>query len=46
VPSAFGYASNAVLVRASEPALADLELYQAFYRHRQPTVQRFESLTD
>jgi Transposase DDE domain group 1 len=46
LPYAFGYASNAVLARATEQALADLELYHACYRHREPTAQRFESLTD
>lgn len=43
---AFGYASNAVLQRATDQALADLELYHRFYQHREPTVQRFESLED
>jgi Transposase DDE domain group 1 len=46
LPYAFGYASNAVLQRATEQARADLELYHAFYGHREPVVQRFESLTD
>ena len=46
LPYAFGYASNAVLLRATEQALRDLELYHAFYQHREPSVQRFESLTD
>jgi hypothetical protein len=41
---AFGYATNAVLQRATEQALADLELYHHFYRHREPAVQRFESV--
>jgi hypothetical protein len=45
LPYAIGYASNAVLQRATAQALADLELYYHFYRHREPTVQRFESLT-
>jgi hypothetical protein len=35
-----------VLQRATDAALADLELYHHFYRHRQPVVQRFESLDD
>src|SRR5437764_87969 len=39
---AIGYASNAVLQRATEQALADLELYYAFYGSREPVVQRFE----
>jgi hypothetical protein len=43
---AFGYATNPVLQRATDQALADLELYHRCYRHREPVVQRFESLTD
>jgi hypothetical protein len=43
---AFGYATNPVLQRATDQALAELELYHHFYRHREPIVQRFESLTD
>jgi hypothetical protein len=43
---AFGYASNAVLQRRTEHALADLELYHHFYGHREPHVQRFEVLED
>jgi Transposase DDE domain group 1 len=46
LPYACGYASNAVLQRATEQALADLELYHHFYQHREPSVQRFESLSD
>jgi hypothetical protein len=46
LPYAFGYASNAVLQRATQQALADLELYHHFYQHREPSVQRFESLTN
>jgi hypothetical protein len=46
LPYAFGYATNPVLQRATAQALADLELYHHFYRHREPTVQRFESLPD
>jgi hypothetical protein len=46
LPYVFGYASNAVLQRATEQALADLELYHHFYRHREPVVQRFESVAD
>ena len=46
LPYAFGYASNAVLQRRTEQALADLELYYAFYQHREPSVQRFESIAD
>jgi hypothetical protein len=43
---ALGYASNAVLRQATAQALADLEVYYAFYQHRETTVQRFEELTD
>jgi Transposase DDE domain group 1 len=46
LPYAFGYAGNAVLLRATEQALADLQLYHRFYRHREPAAQRFESLDD
>jgi hypothetical protein len=46
LPYAFGYATNPVLQRATEQALADLELYYHFYRQREPVVQRFEALTD
>jgi hypothetical protein len=46
LPYAFGYATNPVLQRATQAALADLELYHHFYQHREPVVQRFESLTD
>ncbi len=46
LPYAFGYASNAVLQRATDQALADLELVHHFYGHREPVMQRFESLTD
>jgi hypothetical protein len=44
LPYAFGYATNPVLQRATEQALADLELYHHFYRHREPVVQRYESI--
>lgn len=46
LPYAFGYASNAVLQRRTEQALADLELYHHFYQHREPSVQRFEEIQD
>jgi Transposase DDE domain group 1 len=46
LPYAFGYAANPVLQRATDQALADVELYHRCYRHREPVVQRFESLTD
>jgi hypothetical protein len=41
-----GYASNAVLQRATATALADLELYYRFYSHRESHVQRFEEMRD
>jgi hypothetical protein len=44
LPYAFGYATNPVLQRATDAALADLELYHHFYRHREPVVQRYESI--
>jgi hypothetical protein len=46
LPYAFGYATNPVLQRATDPALADLELYHHFYQHREPVVQRYESIPD
>jgi Transposase DDE domain group 1 len=46
LPYALGYASNPVLQRATEHALAEVELYHHFYGHREPLVQRFESLDD
>lgn len=45
LPYAFGYASNPVLQRATDQALTDLQLYHHFYGHREPVVQRFESLS-
>ncbi len=44
LPYALGYASNPVLQRATEQALADVELYHRLYGRREPVVQRFESL--
>ena len=41
-----GYATNAVLQRATEHALADVELYYRFYGYRDEHVQRFEELGD
>jgi hypothetical protein len=41
-----GYAGNAVLERATAPALADVELYYRFYGYRDPHVQRFEEVRD
>ena len=41
-----GYASNEVLKDRTAAALSDLETYYAFYRHREPEVQRFEVLED
>jgi hypothetical protein len=46
LPYTFGYASNAVLQRATAQALADLELYHTFYGRREPSVQRFEEICD
>ena len=46
LPYAFAYATNAVLQRATEQALADLELYHHFYGRRAPHVQRFEEIRD
>ena len=46
LPYVFGYATNPVLQRATAQALADLELYYHFYRHREPVVQRYESIGD
>lgn len=43
---AFGYASNTVLRQRTAAALADVELYYHFYRHREPAVQRFEVFED
>jgi hypothetical protein len=43
---ALGFAGNAVLHRATATALADLQLYYAFYGRRDPHVQRFENLRD
>jgi hypothetical protein len=42
----FGYATNAVLERATAQALADVELYYHFYGRRDPHVQRFEEISD
>jgi Transposase DDE domain group 1 len=41
-----GYATNAVLQRRTASALADVELYYAFYGRRDPHVQRFEEVRD
>jgi hypothetical protein len=41
---ALGYASNAVLQARTATALADVELYFAWYGRREPLVQRFEDL--
>ena len=41
-----GYASNPVLERATAQALAEVELYYAFYGYRDPHVQRFEEVGD
>jgi hypothetical protein len=42
---ALGYASNAVLQRASEAWLKEVELVHHFYGYRDPHVQRFEDIT-
>jgi Transposase DDE domain group 1 len=39
-----GYATNAVLERATAQARDDVELYYAFYGRRDPHVQRFEEV--
>jgi Transposase DDE domain group 1 len=39
-----GYATNAVLERATAQACADVELYYALYGRRDPPVQRFEEV--
>jgi len=41
-----GYATNAVLQRATAQALADLELYYRYYGYRDAHVQRFEEIRD
>jgi hypothetical protein len=41
-----GYATNAVLERATAATLADLELYYCFYGRREPQVQHFEDVRD
>jgi hypothetical protein len=43
---ALGYASNAVLQRASEHWLKEVELVHHFYGRRDPHMQRFEQITD
>lgn len=43
---AFGYGSNAVLERRSEPWLREVELYHNFYGYRDPHVQRYEHIRD
>src|SRR5271157_35792 len=46
LPYAFGYATNAVLQRATATAFEGLQTYYAFYGHREPHVQRFEEIGD
>jgi hypothetical protein len=41
-----GYATNAVLQRATAHALAELELYYRYYGYRDAHVQRFEEIRD
>jgi Transposase DDE domain group 1 len=43
---AIGYATNAVLQRATARAADDVELYYRFYGRRDPFVQRFEEVRD
>jgi hypothetical protein len=43
---AFGYATNDVLKDRTEFWLQDLELYYSWYQHREPHVQRFETIED
>jgi hypothetical protein len=43
---AIGYSTNSVLKERTAQALQDLETYYAFYRQREPHVQRFEVIED
>jgi hypothetical protein len=43
---AFGYPSNPVLLRQSEPWLSELRLVHHFYHRAEPTMQRFEQISD
>lgn len=43
---AFGYASNAILQARTDGWMADLQTYYHWYQHREPHVQRFESIDD
>jgi len=43
---AFGYSTNAVLTRRTDPIANDLELYYHYYGDRDPHVQRFEAFED
>jgi len=43
---AIGYGSNNVLKERTATAVSDLETYYAFYRQREPEVQRFEVIED
>jgi len=43
---AFGYASNCVLARATEPWLREVELVHNFYGRREQHMQRFEQISD
>jgi len=45
LPYALGYATNAVLERLTAQALADVQEYHHWYQHREPHMQRFESLS-
>jgi hypothetical protein len=43
---AFGYSTNDTLLERSDWWLAELQTYYNFYQHREPHVQRFESIED
>jgi DDE family transposase len=43
---AFGYSTNDTLLERSDNWLADLQTYYNYYQHREPHVQRFESIED
>lgn len=43
---AFGFGANDVMKTRTEAALADLQEYYHWYRHREPEVQRFEVFED
>lgn len=43
---ALGYGNNAVLKQRTDGWMHDLETYYGYYRHREPHVQRFETIED